>query len=109
MASRTPPGTGVSPGADVPSVRGWGCPLPSDPCVGVGKARRGRGWGSYKGQVLGDVCREGLSGALPLGAAALPCTRVELCRKMRILLAFLTTHVSFLGGQRGETGHACPK
>lgn len=44
------------------------------------------------------MCREGLSGALTVGAAAVPCIRVELCRKMRILLAFFTTHVSFLGG-----------
>lgn len=65
--------------------------------------------GSYKGQFLGDVCREGLSGALTAGAAAVPCIRVELCRKMRILLAFLTTHVSFLGGPRGEMGHSCPE
>lgn len=70
---------------------------------------RKRPGGSYKGQFWGDVCQEGLSGALPLGAAAVPCIRVELCRKMRILLAFFTTHVSFLGGQRGEMGHGCPE
>lgn len=55
------------------------------------------------------MCREGLSGVLTVGAAAVPCIRVELCRKMRILLAFFTTHVSFLGGQRGEMGHGCPE
>lgn len=58
---------------------------------------------------MGDVCREGLSGALTVGAAAVPCIRVELCRKMRILLAFFTTHVSFLGGQREvKRGIAAP-
>lgn len=39
---------------------------------------------------------------------ALPCARVELCRKTRILLEFFTTHVSFLWGREVRWGKYPP-
>ena len=44
-------------------------------------------------------------------AGPLPCIRVELCWKIRILLLFVLTHVSFLQGRelrRGQRPPDCP-
>ena len=74
-------------------ARGSGCQIP----------------GGRSGRVQGAAVVLPPPQSRPRAAArALPCTRVELCRKTWMLVVFLTTHVSFLWGREVRWGKYLP-